>query len=170
MDTDKMIYQLENSGNEASLKNTANDILNKLKNKFGGEYVVTADDFGLFDKDWSHRIKIRKGNKIGAEVTFKWEKSRPEIVTLEVDESSKMGSWITYGILLPFAFAGAHMGYNDIGPLAFLPGKKIAGALGVLILIIPGFIIASILKRLVLKNEKEQNTQLVNDVRQLIQR
>jgi hypothetical protein len=60
------------------------------------------------------------------------------------------------------------MGYNDIAPLAFLPGQKIAGGLGALIALIPGFIVVSIVKSIVLNKEKSQNAQLVNDVRQLI--
>lgn len=171
MNSDKIIYQLENSGDkETSLKNLANDILNQLKSRFGSEYNVTANEFGTFDKDWSHEIKVRKGNKIGAEVGFKWEQSQPEIIQLEVDESSKMGSQITYGILLPFVIIGAYLGYNDMAPLAFLPGHKIAGGLGGLIAIIPGLIIVSILKSVLLKKEKELNTQLVQDIKQIIAR
>ena len=169
MNTDKKIYPLENgSDKETSLKNVANDVLAELKNKFGGEYIVTADEFGAFGKDWSHEIKIRKGNKIGAAVGFKWEQSQPEMVILEVDESSKMGTWITYGILLPCIIVGAYLAYNDMEPLAFLPGKKMAAGLGGLIFLVPGLVIVAILKKLLLKNEKEQNAQLVNDVRQLI--
>lgn len=171
MNSDKIIYQLENTTDkETSLKNIANDIMAQLKSKYGSEYTVTANEFGLFDKDWSHEIKVRKGNKIGAEVGFKWEESQPEIMTLEVDESSKMGSLITYGILVPFVIIGAYMGYNDIEPLAFLPGQKIAGGLGALIALIPGIIVASIVKSIVLRKEKAQNVQLVNDVRQLIRK
>lgn len=171
MDSDKITYQLENSGDkETSLKNFANDILNQLTSRFGSEYNVTANEFGTFDKDWSHEIKVRKGNKIGAEVGFKWEKSQPEIIQLEVDESSKMGSQITYGILFPFVIIGAYLGYNDMAPLAFLPGHKIAGGLGGLIAIIPGLIVVSIVKSMLLKKEKEINAQLVKEVRQLVSR
>jgi hypothetical protein len=169
MDTDKITYQLEStSDKETSLKNIANDVLNQLRSKFGHEYTITANEFGLFDKDWSHVIKIRKGNKIGAEVGFKWEKSQPEMMIMEVDESSKLGSLITYGILLPFIAVGAYMAYNDIEPLAFLPGHKIAGGLGGLIAMIPGLIIVSVVKSMLLKNEKTQNAQLVYDIKQLI--
>lgn len=171
MNTDKITYQLENSGDkETSLKNFANDILNQLKSRFGSEYNVTANEFGTFDKDWSHEIKVRKGNKIGAEVGFKWEQSQPDIIQLEVDESSKMGSQITYGILLPFIIIGAYLAYNDMAPLAFLPGHKIAAGLGGLIAIIPGLIIVSIVKSVLLKKEKVLNAQLVQDVMQLIAR
>lgn len=169
MNSEKIIYKLDNHGDkETSLKTTANDVLAKLKNQFGHEYDVTANEFGVFDKDWSHEIKVRKGNKIGAEVGFKWEQSQPEVVTLEVDESSKMGSQITYGILLIFVAVGAYLAYNDMAPLEFLPGKKIAGGLGGLIAIIPGMIVVSIAKSLFLKNEKAQNAQLLNDVRQAV--
>lgn len=169
MDSDKITYQLENNGDkETSLKNFANDILNQLNNRFGSEYNVTANEFGTFDKDWSHEIKVRKGNKIGAEVSFKWEQSQPGIIQLEVDESSKIGWQITYGILLPFVILGAYLGYNDMAPLAFLPGQKIAGGLGGLIAMIPGLILVSIIKSVLLKNEKELNAQLVKDVRQLV--
>ncbi len=169
MNTDKIIYQLENSSDkETALKNTAKDIQAQLKNKFGNEYTVIANEFGTIDKEWSHEIKVRKGNKIGAEVTFKWEKSNPEIMILEVDESSKMGSQITMGIVISFILIGAYLAYNDMAPLAFLPGRKIAAGLGGLIALIPGLIIVSIVKSMLLKDEKALNAQLVNEVRQLI--
>ena len=99
---------------------------------------------------------------------MKWEQSQPEIVTVEVDDSSKMGSWIMYGSMLSFSVVGAYLGYNNMAPLDFLPGKKLAAFLGVLIFLILGGIVAAILKGMLLKNEKEQNTQLVSEVRQLI--
>lgn len=171
MDTDKIIYPLERgSDKEAALKSTANDILAKLKDRFGHEYEVKANEFGTFDKDWSHEIKVRKGNKVGAEVEFKWEESSPDVVTLEVDESTKMGSWLTYGILLPFVAAGAYMGYNDMAPLEFLPGQKIAGGLGGLIALVPGIILLSVAKSSLLKSARAQNAQLLGEVRQAVSR
>jgi len=170
MDTDKtIIYKLDNSTTrEKALKNMANDTLAKLRTGFGNEYAVTADGFGEIGKDWTHEIKVRKGNKIGAAVTLKWEQSKPETVALEVDNSSKMGSQITYGTLIVFILTGAYLAYNDMAPLAFLPGKKIAAGLGGLIFMVPGIILVVILKSILLKNEKQQNAQLVNEVRQFI--
>lgn len=83
---------------------------------------------------------------------------------LEVDESSKFGWQLTFGILLTFLAAGAYIGYNNIEPLAFLPGKKLAGGLGALIALIPGLILLSIAKSVLMKNEKPQNVQLVRDI------
>lgn len=165
MENNQIIYTLENNGDrETILKNEASNVMTKLKNQFGSSYSVTEDEFGLVDKDWTHRIKIRKGNKIGAEVTLKWEKTKPEVLSVEVDESSKMGSIITYGGMLLFMTAGAYMVGNHIEPLAFLPGTKIAAGLGGVIGLIPGFIIASLLKSVLLKNEKKENKQLVINV------
>lgn len=171
MNTETTItYKLDNGlDKQTALKNIATDILAKLKTKFGNEYVVTANDIAELDKDWAHDIKVRKGNKIGAEVSFKWEKTNADIVTLEVENSSKLGSKITYITLFVFLMAGAYMGYNDITPLAFLPGQKIAAGLGGLIMLIPGLIVVSILKSILMKNEKEENKTLVNEVRQVIQ-
>lgn len=170
MENNEIIYTLDNNGDrETILKNTATELLTKLKSKYGNTYTVSANDFGVFDKDWTHEIKIRKGNKVGAEVTLKWEQVNPTTLTLEVDESSKMGSMITYGTLFPFAAIGAYLAYNDMAPLAFLPGQKVAGGLGGLIALIPGLIVVYILKSVLLKNEKEENQHLVSDVRKTIQ-
>lgn len=170
MSDNEIIYTLESNGDrETILKDKASELLSKLKSKFGNEFTVTAGEFGLFDKDWTHEIKIRKGSKVGAEVTMKWEQTNPTKLSLEVDESSKMGSMITYGTLLPFAVIGAYLAYNDMEPLAFLPGKKIAGGLGALIALIPGSIVVYLLKSILLKNEKEENKQLVSDVTTALQ-
>jgi hypothetical protein len=165
MENNQIIYTLDSNGDrETILKEKATALLTKLKNQFGSSHTVSAGEFGLFDKDWTHEIKIRKGDKIGAEVTLKWEQNNPTILSIDVDESSKMGSMITYGVLLPFVLIGAYLGYNDMEPLAFLPGHKIAGGLGGLIAIIPGAIVVYLLKSMLLKNEKEENKQLVSDV------
>ncbi len=151
-----------------ALKNIADDTLATLKTKFGNEYDVIAGNFPDVDKDWTHDIKVRKGNKIGAEVTIKWQKTNAKVVTLDVTDSSKLGNQITFITLIIFLAVGGYMGYNGIEPLAFLPGKKIAGGLGGLIALIPGFIIVAILKSILLKNEKALNAKLVNEVRLLI--
>lgn len=165
MENNQIMYTLKSGDDkETILKNTSSDLMAKLQNQFGSSYSVTADDFGLFDKDWTHTIKIRKGNKIGAEVVLKWEKTNPSALLAEVDESSKMGSIIIYGGLILFMIIGAYMGGNHIEPLAFLPGYKIAAGLGGLIGLIPGAIIAFLLKSILLKNEKEENRQLVSKV------
>lgn len=165
MEENQITYTLDSNGDrETSLKNAATTLRTKLQNQFGSTHTVTAGDFGVFDKDWTHEIKIRKGDKIGAEVTMKWEEAKPTVLTLEVEESSKMGSMITYGVLVPLALAGAYLGYNDMEPLAFLPGHKIAGGLGGLIALIPGLLVVYVLKSILLKKEKEENKQLVSDV------
>lgn len=166
---DTIVYKLDNSVNtEVALQNTANDVLVKLKSKFEGEYTIKANEFGAKEKDWTHEIKVRKGNKIGAEVSFKWEQSKPEIVSAEVSESSKLGSQIALFTLGIFFFGGALLAFNKVEPLAFLPGYKIAAVLGGFICLIPGLIVFMILKSVLLKNEKEQNNTLVQEVRELI--
>lgn len=165
----EIIYNLENSGDrETILKKTANDLKAKLSNRFGSQYTVSANDFTAPDKDWSHEIKIRKGNKIGAAVDLKWEQSAPNILKIEVDTSSKLGSTITFGVLAPFAIIGAYMAYNDMAPLAFLPGQKIAAGLGGLIAIAAGMTLVFILKLILLKNEKAENEKLVIDVKHTV--
>ncbi len=169
MEENTIVYQLDQSvRTETALHNAANEVLAKLNTKFGSEYTVKANDFGVKEKDWSHEIKVRKGNKIGAEVSFKWEQADAKIVKLDVSDSSKLGSQITFITLIVFVGIGAYMGYNDIEPLAFLPGYKIAAGLGGLIGMIPGLILVGVLKSLFLKKEKEINKKLVQEVRDLI--
>lgn len=170
MSNNTIVYTLDSNGDrETLLKNKATELLAKLQSKFGNEYTISSDAFGELDKEWTHDIKIRKGSKIGAEVSLKWEQTSPTTLTLEVDESSKLGSMITLGILLPFAVIGAYLAYNDIAPLAFLPGQKIAAGLGGLIAMVPGLIVVVLLKSILLKNVKEENKQLLIDVTAAIQ-
>lgn len=165
MEDNQIIYTLENNGDkETNLKNVATTLMAKLNTQFGNSHTVSADEFGLFDKDWTHEIKIRKGDKIGAAVTLKWEQTKPSVLSIDVDESSKLGWIITLSVLIPFGIIGAYLAYNDIEPLAFLPGYKIAAGLGGLIALIPGSIVVYLLKSMLLKKEKEENKQLVIDV------
>ena len=165
---EKIIYKLDkgNDNIEMVLQEATNSLISKLKKEIGEEYKISSDEFESPDKDWSHEIKIRKGNKIGADIGLRWENKS----TLEIDinKSSKIGSIITYGVSIPLMVIGAYMGYNNIAPLAFLPGSKIAAGLGGLISLIPSFIIINILKSLLLKEVKEEANQLVINIRKIL--
>ncbi|MEY4925650.1 MAG: hypothetical protein RI894_86 [Bacteroidota bacterium] len=161
-----IVYNLvKNENIETVLKDTINTITTKLNQRFGSEYSVQTDDFTAPDDEWSHEIKIRKGSKIGASVDLKWEKTAPHILKLEVDESSKVGSALTLGIVTPFLLLGGFLGYNHIAPLDFLPGYRIAAILGVFTMVVPAYLLVFLLKKLLLNNETAENDTLVNEVR-----
>lgn len=165
-----IIYQINTSINrEIALKNIATETLEKLQEKFANEYEIIPSEMAEVEKDWAHDISIRKGKKIGAEVSLKWEKGNGEIVSVEVDESSKLGNQITYITLLVFILTGAYLAYNDMPPLEFLPGRRMAAGLGGLIFIIPAIPVLMILKSVFLKKEKEINAALVNEVKATLQ-
>lgn len=167
---ENIIYKIDSNANRnTALQQASNHIKATLQSKFGSSYVISADAFIDADKNWSHEIQVRQGNKIGAAVGLKWEKSNPNVVLLDASESSKIGNIITISVLLLFLVIGGYMGYNKIEPFAFLPGYRIAAGLGGLFALIPGIILVFILKSILLKGEKEQNAQLVNEVRQVIQ-
>lgn len=167
---ENIIYKIDpNANRNTALQQASNTIKATLQSKFGSSYAISADAFIEADKNWSHEIQVRQGNKIGVAVGLKWEKSTPDTVLLDASESSKMGNMITYSVLLLFLAIGGYMGYNNIEPLAFLPGSKIAGGLGGLIALIPGIIVVFILKSILLKGEKEQNAKLVNEVKLVLQ-
>ncbi|RZJ70282.1 hypothetical protein [Flavobacterium sp.] len=168
MEQDEIIITLEPGDSTTALLKLSNDLKNKLAARFGNQYEVSSGDFTKPEKDWSHEIKIRKGSKVGASVDLKWEKSKREIVKVDVDESTKLGTMITLGVLVPLLLIGAYMGYNNIAPLDFLPGRKIAGGLGGLIALIPGLIIVFVLKSALLKGEKAENAQLVASVKEAV--
>ena len=169
----QVIYRLEvRAGDkiDSILKSKLEEVVAKLHKKFGGEYELTSDDFDEADEDWSHEIKIRKGNKIGVEVDLKWEKSNPNLLSLEVDEGSKLGNRILYGCLIGFSILCAVMASNDIPPLAFLPGSyKLATGLGGVIGLIPGGILGFGLKSYFLKDEKAANEALLAAVLEELQ-
>jgi hypothetical protein len=142
-----------------------------LKEKFSGNYEITHKSFEAPTDDWSQDIKIRKGNKIGAAVDLKWYKKMPHDLEIEVSSSSKTGSIITYPIAIAFILIGAYMGYNHIGPFDGLPGKKIAGAIAGLLMLIPGSILIFILqKMLISKDEREQSQKLIAEINDFIKK
>ena len=173
MEDEPIIYRIQHNANDPvdiALQKTGNEVMDKVKAAFEGRYVITTDGFSDAGDDWKYRIKIRQGNKIGAEVELKWEKTTSGFVTVAVDESSKLGTIITLGIAVPIGLVCAYMGSNHIAPLDFLPGRKIAAGLGGLIGLIPAGILIYIVKLVVFKNEKEANKQLVAEVKKVISR
>lgn len=169
MEENKIVCNLaDTGGGAAALQQKANEVKAKLASRFSNAYDISADDFKAPEKDWSHEIKLRKGDKIGASVDMKWEKSTPDTLVLEVSESSKLGSTITIGVLVPALLIGAYMGYNDIEPFDMLPGKRIAAVLAGLFMLIPGLIVVAILKSIMLKSAKDENAQLVREVTETV--
>ncbi|PHK28913.1 hypothetical protein VF13_40440 [Nostoc linckia z16] len=164
-------YNLDISGQantELALMETVAAIKEKLTTRFGNSFEMTEDPIASPEKTWTHEIKIRKGNKIGVAVEFKWESTAPSALHLDASVSSKLGSMISYGVVIGFLMLGAYLAYNDMAPLEFLPGKKIAGGLGGLLFMIPGAIVAYILKKVILKDAQAENAVLLKEVKQYL--
>jgi len=155
-----------NKSKEETLHEFLENLDNLLNENFGGNYVISNDSFKAPEKEWSHAIKIRKGNKVGVQLDFNWNKTSPDDLEIEITKSSKMGSQITYSIFIIFILIGAYMGAKDIEPLAFLPGYKVAAGLGGLIALIPGAIVIFFIKKIVLT--KEDNNESYDLVRRSI--
>jgi hypothetical protein len=167
MNDEKIILPLNLQGetkHEAAIQETVNQLIQHLKEIFGQSYEISYDKIEEIEKDWSYEIRIRQGNKIGAAVDIKWPEDNPSVLEIEVDESSKLGMMILTGSGVSFMVIAVLMAINDIAPLAFLPGRRIAALLGGLIGLVLGMIIGLILKSLLLKGEKETNNKLTADV------
>ncbi|WP_159025818.1 hypothetical protein [Aquimarina sp. Aq78] len=158
-----MVYKLnikEVSAAKEEIKKFISGLGAKLNNDFGNEYIVSLGKDTEIEDDWSYDIKIRKGNKIGASLSLNWKKQHFNDLNIEVSESTKIGGFLMYGIVFPFMFVGAYMGANRIAPLDFLPGYKLAGALGGVIAFVPGMILMTLIKSIILKKYKEENETL----------
>ncbi|WP_109097941.1 hypothetical protein [Aquimarina sp. AU58] len=162
-----MVYKLNTEDVNAAkeeIKEFVSGLAAKLDNDFGNEYIISLGKDTEIEDDWSYDIKIRKGNKIGASLSLNWKKQHFRDLNIEVSESTKIGSFLMYGIAFPFMFIGAYMGANHIAPLDFLPGYKLAGALGGIIAFIPGIILTTLIKSIILKKYKEENVSLMKKV------
>jgi hypothetical protein len=163
--TYKIILNTDNL--DAELESIVAKLKSDLTPHFGGEYEISSDSLTLIEenKTWSHSINIRKGMTIGASVDLNWEAEKPNELIMSVEESTKLGNTILSGSFVSFFSIGVILGYFNIAPFDFLPGKKLAGFLAGLIMLIPGIIIAFTLKNLLLKKFKNDNLELQNSVR-----
>lgn len=162
-----MIYKLNTkdvSAAKEEIKELVSGLAARLNNDFGNEYIISLGKDTKIEDDWAYDIKIRKGNKIGASLSLNWKKEHFNNLNIEVSESTKIGNYLMYGIAFPFMFVGAYMGANHIAPLDFLPGYKLAGGLGGVIAFIPGIILTTLIKSIVLKKHKEENESLKKEV------
>ena len=168
-----MIINVEASAgvnNTEILKKTANELINKLTSKFGNLYSISKEENAAStDLEWSQEIKIRKGAKVGAAISLKWEATSVSVIKAEVDTDSKLGSIILYSVQIPFLIIGAYMGYNHIAPLDFLPGRKLAAGLGGVLALIPGGIVVYLLNKILLKDAKAENERLLEAIRNTIE-
>ena len=140
----------------------------RFKERFPSPFEVTVDDPTLHQGTWSQEVFVRKGSTVGAQVELKWEANVPTVTAI-VTQNSKRDTQITMGVLLPLGILGAYLAYNDVGPLEFLPGKKIAATLGILIGLISGLPIVFGLRSLVGRNDKPENEKLLATVHGLVQ-
>ncbi|AUP78540.1 hypothetical protein [Flavivirga eckloniae] len=167
-----IIYSLEHSENsdiESIIEKNSTILINKIEQRFHNGYEIKYSEPKVPEKDWSHEIKIRKGNKIGVLIGLKWEKDTPYTFGIEITESSITGNMLTYGIIIPISLVGAYMGVNDIEPLTFLPGnRKLAAGLGGLIGLIPGGIMVYVIKSIFMKKEKKESSELIREIIEVI--
>lgn len=168
-----MIINVEaNAGadNTETLKQATNSLITKLFSKVGNHYSISAEENAdPADKEWSQEIKVRKGAKVGAAISLKWEATSVSVIKAEVDTDSKLGSIILYSVQIPFLIIGAYMGYNHIAPLDFLPGRKLAAGLGGVLALIPGAIVVYLLNKMLLKDAKAENERLLEAIRNTIE-
>ncbi len=166
-----MTYPLQSAEGrnlEPSLTAALSEIRSRIQSKFG-QYELSEDAYKAPEKDqWTHEFKIRSGNKIGASIDLKWQKSYGNEIRIEVSQSSKLGNTITYTVLGTFLVVGGIMGFEHVAPLDFLPGKKIAGVLGGLLAMIPGLIVMAIVKKIALSDAKPANTALEAEVNEFV--
>lgn len=153
---------------ELALMEAASEVRAKIEERFGKDFEIAEGPIASPEKRWTHEIKIRRGNKIGAAIEFTWHHNAPSVLHLDAVGASKLGSVITYVVVTAFSVAGMFLAYNDIAPLAFLPGKKLAGGLGGALFMLPGAIGAYFLKQLALKGVRSENEQLLEEVRDFL--
>ena len=149
---------------ELALMEAASEIKEGLGKRFGNDYDITEGPIARPETTWSHEIKIRKGNKIGAVVTLRWHNHTPAVIQLNAANSSKLGSLLSYVVIIGSSILGAVLAYNNVAPLGFLPGKTIAAGLGALLFLMPGVAITYISKKIIFKDVKKENEALLEEV------
>ncbi|TSE02544.1 hypothetical protein [Aquimarina algiphila] len=159
----------ENNSADKVLLEASNKIIEKIQERFANSYEIVSEEFKSPDKDWSREIKVSRGNKVGSVIDLNWTKDMPTKLEIDVTKSSKIGRILIYTIGISFLLLGAYMGMNDIEPLAFLPGYKLAAGLGGLIALIPAAILIFILQKMIItKKDNEESNKLVQDIQKEI--
>ena len=169
---ENLIYSLDSTSTSdvASLLSHSVDSITKLlKDNLNNDYEIISGKVDQPGDSWTHTVKVRKGNSVGVAVELSWTNNNPGQLQVSVEESSKLGNIILWGAVVPFAAAGFYMGVEDIEPLAFLPGEKIAAALGALMGMTAGAIIGTIIKSLVIKKaDQKESDALVTTITSLL--
>jgi hypothetical protein len=136
-----------------------------LRDRFTAPYQVAVEDPLTRDGDWEQALSVREGAKVGAEVQLKWSGADPAVITIDVSQNSKLDSYILLAVTMPLLFVGGYMGHQDVPPLEFLPGRKLATALGVLIGLLVALPIVALLRSALGRDAQTQNERLVTTVR-----
>lgn len=158
----------EDGSYERQLPQISEDLLAAVREKFTGDHKIKISDPDEDAEDeWNRVISVSQGAKIGASLDLRWDARKPDRVKAEIDEKTRFGTIVYAVFVVPLFFLGAYMGAEDIDPLAFLPGYKIAAALGGIILAIPGAIVGAIVKPLLMRKEAPANKQMRADLVQL---
>lgn len=153
---------------EYALHRRAKTLTAKLQETFGANYEVKMEELKPIEDKWTCEITVRQGTKVGAGVDMTWKKSKPKILELDIDKSTKMGNMLMMGVLLPCFVIGAAMGVFGIPPLDILPDTKIGGLISGLIALVPGLIIMMILRSVLLGKHKEESNQLKEEVTKVV--
>jgi hypothetical protein len=140
-------------------------LVDQLRTRFGAGYEVSAEEPLARGGDWQQTIKVRKGAQVGADVDLSWQGGPAKLTT---STASKLGTALLVGIGLPAGAVGAYLGYNHIPPLAFLPGWRIAAALGGVMLLLAGMIVALVLDAALGRGHAAENEQLRRQVADVV--
>jgi hypothetical protein len=118
----------------------------------------------LEDK-WDCEVAVQKGSKIGATVDLLWQSDKPDLLGVDITEGSKGSAKLAMYSIGTMFFACAISATYDIGPLAFLPGRKLAFLLGGIIGLVLGGIVYAVLKPLFInKEDKQSSNELIQEV------
>jgi len=166
--SDDNIITVQLAGDEHAdqqLSKISEDLLSATRAAFTGGYTIKISDPDEDKSDeWNREISVANGAKIGASMDIRWDARKPDKVQVEIDEKTRFGTIVFAACILPLLFLGIYMGAEDIPPLDFLPGYKIAAALGGIIMAIPGAILGAVVKPLLMKKEAPINKQLQDDL------
>jgi hypothetical protein len=147
------------------LADLSSSVASEFQNRFKAPYEVSAADPTNNDGNWEQEVKIRQGVKVGAEVQLKWSRADPAFVTLDVSQNSKLDTYILLGVALPLSVLGAYLAYQDLPPLAFLPGRRLATGLGGVIGLLVGLPVVGVLRSIFGRKQKGENERLIAAVR-----
>ena len=130
----------------------------RARARLGPRWELRAGDLSARDGQLERRLHVRRGARLGADLCVRLGGGA---IAIEPKPASRLLTTLQLGLMLPLGLVCAVLAFGHHAPLAFLPGRKVAAALGSGIGLIVGTVVVLAVHALLVRDLRPDREALL---------